>query len=206
MNFSSTKERIIYESLRLFSEKGYDGVSMREIAAAVEIKAASLYAHFQGKEAILQGIIDTVSARYENQAMELSLDGKNPEADAAVYAGITPEGIKLIGKQFFLFSIHDEYTKMYRKLLTMEQYKSPEIAKILSNEYFDGPLIYQKQMLGLIAKQAGIKDGDYEVMALNFFGPIFMLITLCDREPNREAEALDLLERHVNQFMSVYLK
>ena len=48
MNFKTTKERIIYESLRLFSEKGYDGVSMREIAAAVEIKAASLYAHFDG--------------------------------------------------------------------------------------------------------------------------------------------------------------
>ena len=50
MNFKTTKERIIYESLRLFSEKGYDGVSMREIAAAVEIKAASLYAHFDGKD------------------------------------------------------------------------------------------------------------------------------------------------------------
>ena len=48
MSFRTTKERIIYESLRLFSEKGYDGVSMREIAAAVEIKAASLYAHFEG--------------------------------------------------------------------------------------------------------------------------------------------------------------
>ena len=49
---NSTKERIIFESLNLFSQKGYDGVSMRDIAAAVGIKGASIYNHFKGKEEI----------------------------------------------------------------------------------------------------------------------------------------------------------
>lgn len=45
----TTKEKIVYQSLGLFSQKGYDGVSMRENAAAVGIKGASLYNHFSGK-------------------------------------------------------------------------------------------------------------------------------------------------------------
>ena len=49
----STKETIINETLTLFSEKGFEGVSMRDIAAAVGIKAASIYNHFKNKEEIL---------------------------------------------------------------------------------------------------------------------------------------------------------
>ena len=44
----NTKQKIIEESLKLFSEKGYEGVSMREIASAVGIKGASIYNHFKG--------------------------------------------------------------------------------------------------------------------------------------------------------------
>lgn len=41
----TTKERILKESLTLFSEKGYSDVSVGEIAGAVGIKAPSLYKH-----------------------------------------------------------------------------------------------------------------------------------------------------------------
>ena len=111
MNFKTTKERIIYESLRLFSEKGYDGVSMREIAAAVEIKAASLYAHFDGKEAIYQAIVDTMKQHYNEKAMRLQIDGNNPSADVAVYENCSTEQLYAIGEQLFLFFAHDDYTK-----------------------------------------------------------------------------------------------
>ena len=44
-----TKQRILSESLRLFSENGYDAVSVAEIASAVGIKAPSLYKHYKSK-------------------------------------------------------------------------------------------------------------------------------------------------------------
>ena len=49
---ASTKKEILDQALDLFSENGYHGTSMREIAAAVGIKGSSLYNHFEGKEAI----------------------------------------------------------------------------------------------------------------------------------------------------------
>nr|MCR4735058.1 TetR/AcrR family transcriptional regulator [Treponema sp.] len=61
----STKEKILESSLTLFSKQGYDGTSVEQIAQAVGIKAPSLYKHFKGKEEILNAIIDSAEARYE---------------------------------------------------------------------------------------------------------------------------------------------
>jgi AcrR family transcriptional regulator len=56
MKTQKTKERILDEALNLFSERGYDSVSMRDIAAKVGIKAASIYNHFTSKKDILKEI------------------------------------------------------------------------------------------------------------------------------------------------------
>ena len=45
-----TKHRILLEALRLFSQRGYDAVSVEQIAAAVGIKAPSLYKHYRSKQ------------------------------------------------------------------------------------------------------------------------------------------------------------
>ncbi|MDR1563980.1 MAG: TetR/AcrR family transcriptional regulator [Oscillospiraceae bacterium] len=57
-NNSTTKEKIWNTSLILFSDKGYSSVSMRDIAKAVGINAASIYNHFASKEDILKSFYD----------------------------------------------------------------------------------------------------------------------------------------------------
>lgn len=206
MNFNSTKERIIYESLRLFSEKGYDGVSMREIAAAVDIKAASLYAHFKGKEAIYQAIVDTMKQRYNQETMLLHIDGSDAKADVSVYKKISTEQLYSIGEQLFLFFVHDEYTRMYRKILTMEQYKNPVLATEFSKQYYDEAISYQSKLFEMLAGSGFFMLADYEVMAVQFFSPIYVMMTICDRQPERESEMLNLLKRHIDQFAKIYEK
>lgn len=206
MNFKTTKERIIYESLVLFSQKGYEGVSMREIAAAVEIKAASLYAHFSGKEAIYQAIVDTMKQRYNEKAMMLHIDGNIPDADITVYKNISTEQLYAIGEQLFLFFLHDEYTKMYRKMLTIEQFHNPVLAAEFSRQYYDEAIAYQKKLFAMLAGKENFIEADYEIMAVHFYSPMYTLITLCDRQPEREGEVLDLLKRHIEQFVRIYKK
>ena len=54
----TTKEKIIDESLSLFSIKGYKGTSVKNIADAVGIKDASLYKHFKSKQEILDTLVE----------------------------------------------------------------------------------------------------------------------------------------------------
>ena len=64
---TSNREKILEAAIVLFSERGFSAVSQREIAAAVGIKAASIYNHFQSKEAILEAIVERLSRGLEDQ-------------------------------------------------------------------------------------------------------------------------------------------
>lgn len=60
-----TKQRILDEALRLFSQSGYDAVSVERIASAVGIKAPSLYKHFKSKQEIFDAIVAKTYRRYD---------------------------------------------------------------------------------------------------------------------------------------------
>jgi AcrR family transcriptional regulator len=53
---ASTRERILNVALDLFSDKGYDGTSLREIAEQLGVTKAALYYHFASKEDILMAL------------------------------------------------------------------------------------------------------------------------------------------------------
>ena len=67
----STKENILATALRLFSERGYDHVSQRDIADACGISQGNLTYHFPKKEDLVDAII---SSAYSDLIEELSLD------------------------------------------------------------------------------------------------------------------------------------
>ncbi len=58
----------------LFHERGYSGTSVRDIARALDIQGASLYAHVASKEAVLWSIVDRTAGRFE-AAADAALDG-----------------------------------------------------------------------------------------------------------------------------------
>ena len=64
-----TKQRILDEALRLFSQSGYDAVSVERIASAVGIKAPSLYKHFKSKQEIFDAIVAAVMIRSRTALM-----------------------------------------------------------------------------------------------------------------------------------------
>lgn len=50
MDTISRKEQIITTSAKLFRQKGFEAASMRDIAAELDIEAASLYSHIKSKD------------------------------------------------------------------------------------------------------------------------------------------------------------
>ena len=59
-------------------------------------------------------------------------------------------------------------------------------------------------LLGMLITSGSLKEGNIDAMTLQFYSPIYLLLTLCDREPSREGEALKLLELHIRQFARIY--
>ena len=199
-----TKQRILDEALTLFSEKGYANVFVNDIAEKVGIKAPSLYKHYKNKQAIFDAIIDEMSQRFEQQAHTLSINGTDPNADAEIYKNMDEDHLVKLGKDLFTYYLHDSYTKRFRKMLTLEQFKDKELAKVYSDQYFDKPLTYQGMLLGLLVAQGFLATDDVPIMTVHFYAPIYMLLTVCDREPEREKEALKIMEKHIRQFDKLY--
>lgn len=199
-----TKHRILDEALTLFSQKGYANVYVGEIADRVGIKAPSLYKHYKNKQAIFDAIIDEMNRRYEEQAGELNISGINPSSDASVYMNISEDKLVEIGTGLFLYFLHDDYTSRFRKILTIEQFHNSDFSSIYTSQYLDGPLSYQKSLFQYMVTNDAFINADVDVMTIQFYSPIYLLLTLCDREPDREAEALRLLEKHLRQFSVMY--
>lgn len=199
-----TKQRILDEALTLFSEKGYANVFVGDIAEAVGIKAPSLYKHYKSKKAIFDAIIDLMDQRFAEQAKAMQINGSDAVADAEIYKGLPEEQLLKLGRQFFLYFLHDDYNQKFRKMLTLEQFHDEDLAKIYSRIYVDEPLYYQGMLFGFMVTSGILKTDNVQIMTLHFYAPIYYLLTICDREPDREPEALKLLDDHIKQFDRIY--
>ena len=58
MKAEHTKERILSEALTLFAQKGYEAVSVEEIAATAKVSKPIVYEHFGGKEGLYAVVVD----------------------------------------------------------------------------------------------------------------------------------------------------
>lgn len=201
-----TKKKILEQALTLFSEKGYGNVRVAQIAEAVGIKAPSLYKHYKSKQDIFQAILDEMKNRYDRQASSLHMNGSNALADVAVFSAVSEDELVQMGMALFVYFLHDPYTQKFRKMLTLEQYADPALAQLFSAQYADGPLSYQTAMFKKLCEKGVLKNADPQVMALQFYAPMYLLLNVCDRQPRREAEITALLEQHIRQFCKIYSK
>lgn len=199
-----TKQRILDEALTLFSEKGYANVFVGEIAERVGIKAPSLYKHYKNKRAIFDAIINLMNSRFAEQAKALQISGTDAAVDSKIYQNMSEDNLLKLGREFFLFYLHDDYNKRFRKMLTIEQFNSKELAGIYTKLYVDDPLSYQSMLLGMVAAAGMLHTDNVKIMTLHFYAPIYFLLTMCDRDPEREPEALKTLDEHIIQFNRHY--
>ena len=199
-----TKQRILDEALTLFSEKGYANVFVGDIADAVGIKAPSLYKHYKSKKAIFDAIIDLMNNRFAEQAKAMNISGNDASVDASIYKSLSEDQLLKLGREFFLYYLHDDYNRKFRKMLTLEQFHDSDLAKVYSKLYVDDPLSYQGMLFGFMVTAGVLKTDNVQIMTLHFYAPIYYLLTICDREPEREPEILKLLDEHIKQFDHLY--
>lgn len=197
----NTKEIILFEALKLFADKGYDGVTVRDIAARVGVKQSSLYKHYASKEEILACIFAEMKSNYLEMTKSVQLpEGRDYAALAKEYQTVGIDGLKRMCEAIFLYWLTDEKGALFRRLLTLEQFKHSEAEKMLREFLLDGVLQHQAELFSEMIKNGYFKDGDPDVMALEFYAPIYLLLCKYDGRPERKEEALDLLMKFVEEF------
>jgi AcrR family transcriptional regulator len=89
----ATHHRIYETAMRLFAERGYDAVSVSEIAAAAKVSVPTFYAHYPGKEHIVMPIPDQaeIDAILESQPSDLPLSDRVRSGMLAWLANYGPE-------------------------------------------------------------------------------------------------------------------
>lgn len=204
MKPKDTKHRILEAALSLFSQKGYANVYVGEIAEAVGIKAPSLYKHYKSKQDIFDAILQEMQERYRAEAVMLNMDGSDANADIQTFQNVSEDQLVEMGTKLFIYFLHDEYAGRFRKMLTIEQFHEKELARLYDAQYVDGPLEYQGMMFAMLTAQGLVKNEKANIMALQFYAPIYLLLTVCDRNPEKEKEALNTLEEHIRQFNRIY--
>lgn len=205
MEEKNTKEKIIYEALNLFSEKGYEAVSVKDIAAAVGIKAPSLYQHFENKQSIFDAILAKIKNEYGVFAGKSSIsENKTPDTDIVAFQSMSEEQFIQTVLEFFDYFLHDDYTRKIRKMLTIEQYSQQGLAELWVNQYIDDPLQYHTNLFQPVLEFAGLEEYDAKIVGIQFYAPMFLLLRLCDAQPHKEIESRKILAGHIKQFNRIY--
>ena len=203
MKQEDTKQRILNKALELFAAKGYDSVSVGEIAGAVGIKTPSLYNHFPGKQAIFDAIVESTAAQYEADTGKIDIHVENAARDVPVFTEITAEGLFEKVRQIFEYSLHNQCIRRFRRMMTMEQFRSPELAALYSERYVDRVLAYHAGIFRALMTSGEIRPQDPDTLAMMYTAPVLTLIAVCDRQPEREGECLEKLRKHVTLFFQM---
>jgi len=187
MNGETTKQRILTEAVKLFSKEGYEAVSVDQIAKAVGIKAPSLYKHYKSKRDIFDSILRFMEQRDEEHASACSLPEGTAEAMPEAYEKSSTEDLIAFSKQQFRYWTEDDFAASFRKMLTVEQYRSAEMGRLYHQYLAAGPLNYVADLLGSQAE------------ALLFYGPMFLLYSVYD-EADDKAAVHALLDAHLERW------
>lgn len=200
MKQEDTKQKILNKALELFSAQGYDSVSVGEISKAVGIKAPSLYNHFPSKQAIFDAIVESTAAQYEADTDKINIHVQDVKKDIPIFAKTTEDALFEKVRQIFEYSLHNEAISRFRRMMTIEQFRSPELAALYSGRYVERILDYHADIFRALIASGEICAEDPNALAMMYVAPVITLIGVCDRQPEREQECLEKLRNHVRLF------
>lgn len=201
---NNTKERILQKALQLFAQKGYMATSMSDIAKQLGITKPALYKHYASKQAIFDSIIGRMNQLDEERAVEYEMPEGTIDQMAEKYAHTSLEKIKIYSEAQFLHWTEDSFASAFRRMLTLEQYRSKEMQQLYYQYLCGGPVMYMADLFG---SMTGKKEEAMQ-LALEFYSPMFLLYSMYDvaDSKKKKQEICDQLKQHIDRFAENFQK
>ncbi len=187
----NTKERITEAALELFAHSGYSGTSMSDIAQRLGITKGALYKHYTGKQEILDSIVERMTRTDFERAEEYEM----PETNDGFAEDLPFEKIRAYIIAQFDYWTKEHFPSDFRKMLTLEQYRDRKLAKLYNDYLAAGPAEY---MASIFRKLTDSDESAMEI-ALDFYGPMFLLYSVYDGAEDKE-RVVSMLKTHIDRF------
>ena len=192
---NDTKEKILTAALELFSQKGYEGTNIRELAASLGLVKSGIYKHYESKEAIWNALLDRMIAYYGERFG--SPERLPPVPDS-------PEEFVAMTMRMADLTIHDEQIVKTRKVLTLEQFRDGRARDLATKHFLTGLTEMFTHIFAGMMDKGLIRRDDPAMLAFAYTTPISALIHLCDREPEKTEEAITRVEAFCRHFVRTY--
>ena len=190
-----TKERILTAALEMFSQKGYEGTNIRELAASLGLVKSGLYKHFESKEALWNALLDRMIAYYGERFGSPAHLPPVPDS---------PDEFIAMTMRMAELTIHDERIVMTRKVLTLEQFRDDRARELATKHFLTGLTEMFTKIFAGMMDNGMIRRDEPAMLAFAYATPISALIHLCDREPEKTEDAIRKIEAFSRHFIAVY--
>lgn len=174
-----TKERILLTALELFAVGGYEAVSVSDIAGALGMTKAALYRHYRSKRDIFDSILRRMEQRDAEQSRDHALPEGTPEETGDAYRNASIGDIADFSRAMFRYWTEDPFASRFRRMLTLEQFRDPEMGALYQQYLAAGPLGYMADLFAAM----GLPRPREEAAA--FYAPMFLLYSVWDGAEDR---------------------
>lgn len=161
----NTKEKVLSNSLDMFADKGFEAVSVRDIAGASQLRESSLYYYFKSK----QDILDTLTNEFEERSDILL----RPLAEA-VNAVITvdPKTYYFIAACYISDYLTDEKIRKFIRVLSIEQCHDMWLREVYQRRLYDSPMEYYEKIFEGMKEAGFLRSSDLRHMTMCFYSPV----------------------------------
>ena len=171
---SNRKEEILIVALHLFARDGYEAVSVSQIAGELDMTKGALYRHYKSKRDIFDCIVQRMEQQDGEQARENEVPEESIEKTPEEYQNVSLDDFVEYSKSMFEYWTEDDFASSFRKMLTIEQFRSEEMQNLYQQYLVSGPTEYVKDLF----ENMEIKNP--EENAVKFYANMFFYYSMYD--------------------------
>ena len=191
------KEEILIVALHLFARDGYEAVSVSQIAGELDMTKGALYRHYKSKRDIFDCIVQRMEQQDSEQARQNEVPEESIENVPEEYQNVSVEDFVGYSKSMFEYWTEDDFASSFRKMLTIEQFRSEEMQNLYQQYLVSGPAEYVKDLF----KNMKIKNP--EENAVKFYANMFFYYSMydgaADKAKSQFEQMLDKIAEEMKQ-------
>jgi AcrR family transcriptional regulator len=165
----TTKEKIMDVALHMFSERGYEAVSIRDICGEVGIKESTLYYHFKNKMDILDSLIAKFKEHIEGLLIHIDEmpSGKTKKKNAG--------STDIIDSYMMDSYLFDPFCNLMIRLMMIEQFHNEEMRALYEKTMFTDPYDIYLRVFRMLASQGAFSESQVDAIVRRYHAYMTML-------------------------------